>query len=224
MSRLAIALLDWRPSFVNLENPVRTLDLRTSWAPRRNSKRPLHHPPKSLHYPPHHPFGSGWHFGGGHNNHKQEPFKEPLTLKKLNNLLLCVHFVNYRYVAKLDHTRCAIFNRINSGAGSRSGLRRSWPPLIFFLFCTVEEYYGTTQYQSGSFSSINVISTQFLLVVHLCIWVSLYLLLSERVWYWKEDFWQASCDVVAFQDICIVSWHVCQSDLVDAISEAWQWF
>jgi len=29
-----------------------------------------------------------------------------------------------------------------------------------------------------------------------------------------------SCDVVAFQDICVVSWHVCQSDLVYAISEA----
>ena len=29
-----------------------------------------------------------------------------------------------------------------------------------------------------------------------------------------------SCDVVAFQDICVVSWHVCHSDLVYAISEA----
>ena len=30
----------------------------------------------------------------------------------------------------------------------------------------------------------------------------------------KKVLWQASCNVVAFQDICGVSWHVCQSDLV----------
>jgi len=42
---------------------VRTLDRRTSWAPRKNSTRKASapHPSRSLRYPPHHPFGSGWH-------------------------------------------------------------------------------------------------------------------------------------------------------------------
>ena len=59
---------------------VRTLDRRTSWAPRRNSKRPLLHPSRSLRYPPHHPIGSGWHLlQQSHDNH--------LILRELRNLL-----------------------------------------------------------------------------------------------------------------------------------------
>ena len=33
-----------------------------------------------------------------------------------------------------------------------------------------------------------------------------------------------ACYVVAFQELCVVSWHACQSDLVYAMSGAWQCF
>ena len=56
------------PTFSNMtfistkSSTVKTLDRRTSWAPRRNRIKALLHPPWSLSYPPHHPFGSGgWH-------------------------------------------------------------------------------------------------------------------------------------------------------------------
>ena len=69
---------------------------------------------------------------------------------------LHVHSVNY--AAKLVHTRRALSSTvINSHQEPVSGhpsLKPSWSPLIPFLFA-VEELYGT-QYQSGSFSLINV--------------------------------------------------------------------
>jgi hypothetical protein len=40
----------------------------------------------------------------------------------------------------------------------------------------------------------------------------------------KQDFWQASCNVVAFQDVCFACQLACRSDLVYKISEAWQCF
>jgi len=41
-------------------------------------------------------------------------------------------------------------------------------------------------------------------------------------------YWQASCYVVAFRDICVVGWHTCQSESVNTIIEydsvfSWVW-
>ena len=65
---------------------VRTLDRRTSWAPRRNNT--IASAP-SFKEPPlpsaHHPIGSGWHHL---NNHTLEPLRSwVLTLKELHNLI-----------------------------------------------------------------------------------------------------------------------------------------
>ena len=135
----------------------RNFTIHTAKRRKGTAQRPLQHSPRSLRYSPHHLLGVG---STIYNTHTLKPFKDLgldfQRVKKLASKLL-VHSVNF--AAKLVHTRHALSSTIiNSHQELVSGQAcnpRSWSPLNFPFLFAVEELYGT-QYQSGSFSLINV--------------------------------------------------------------------
>jgi len=133
---------------------VRTLDRRTSWAPRRNS---IYASAPSFKKPPLPSTPSFWEWVAP-SIHTLEPFQElgpdSQRVKKFTSKLH-VHSVNC--AAKLVRTRRALSSTIiNSHQVTVSGQACNPPdPHWSFFFLLVEDFYGA-RYQSCFFSLISV--------------------------------------------------------------------
>jgi len=94
-------------------NTVRTIDLTTSWAPRRNStKTSAPSRSRSLCYPPHHPFGIGWHYYYLQQSHTGAFEGLGLDSQRAKKLASKLHMHSVKHTAKLVHTRRALSSTV----------------------------------------------------------------------------------------------------------------